>query len=53
MKQLQAFQQFTTVVAGTDAFGQHAPFKPQDAATHPSRSLTAVQKAGDRSLLAA
>lgn len=53
MNQLKAFQQFTTVVAGTDAFRQSAPFKPKYATNHPSRSLKAVQKAGDRSLLAA
>ena len=44
MNQLEALNQFTTVVADTGDFRQLAQFQPRDATTNPSLILKAVQK---------
>jgi len=44
MNQLDALQQYTTVVADTGDFKQMAAYRPRDATTNPSLILKAVQK---------
>ena len=51
MNQLDAFKQFTTVVADTGDFQQISRFQPQDATTNPSLILKAVQMPAYQQLL--